>query len=423
VRDVLIIALMQLRLSEGDRTLADRERVADVARRAAPLAPGKAKALLLLLDSKIVSALAAWAADARPNKKTLHQMRAFLLERIAQSGKLSRYAAEWAVDAWIRVLALESPSSSRESLNTSDSTIVAPTPPSRAQSDPKSSTNRTSRTYRVLISGVRRDRDPADVAEALAALFKVPVERVQPLLGQSGMTLKEGVDLATAARYQAALERAGCNSVVAPEHTGPAISALESSRASTPQAEVDTTTRDADVASNRPAQESEALDKRQLSIAELVRSWSLVDWLGAGFIVVGIFVIASKMTSPSSEAQGSDSRSGSQERLVEEIWRGYQKAPGNRGTGIKEINVRGRLIETGTVPASAMATSAIGRLPAYLACYDYVMVISGMGDTEANMCVFYIDNPSRGTYSVAWRGRQHLEQLRGIMRSSEFSAD
>jgi uncharacterized protein YecT (DUF1311 family) len=72
-------------------------------------------------------------------------------------------------------------------------------------------------TYRILLNGAMRDRNPQEVATRLAELFKVPVEKAWPLLAKQGTVVKGGLDLQTAAKYQAALEQAGCNTLVVPE--------------------------------------------------------------------------------------------------------------------------------------------------------------------------------------------------------------
>lgn len=107
---------------------------------------------------------------------------------------------------------------------------------------------------------------------------------------------------------------------------------------------------------------------------------------------------------------------------LDRVWRAYTTHPGNAGRA-KWINVRGRMIQTGSVPPSAVNSSASGRLPAYLACYDFVWVLPGLGDTEADMCLYYIDNPSRGTYALIWRGKEYMRQLESEMSSDGFVAN
>lgn len=109
--------------------------------------------------------------------------------------------------------------------------------------------------------------------------------------------------------------------------------------------------------------------------------------------------------------------------VVDKIWDAYIRHPGNADQGIRWVNVTGKMIKQGTVSPSAVNSSAQGRLPAYLACYDYVLVISGVGDTDADLCIYYIDNPTRGTSSIMWRGKKYMDQLGAHMVSDSFMAD
>lgn len=111
----------------------------------------------------------------------------------------------------------------------------------------------------------------------------------------------------------------------------------------------------------------------------------------------------------------------STEQLVDSIWQGYTNYPGNSTPGISYVNVKGKLIKSGTVPPSAMNTSAENRLAAYLACYDFIMVINGVGDTKADLCVYYIDNPTTGMYAVNWKGKEYLGRLESKMQSDGFT--
>jgi len=107
--------------------------------------------------------------------------------------------------------------------------------------------------------------------------------------------------------------------------------------------------------------------------------------------------------------------------LLKDIWNAYTNLPDNAGQGVRWINVEGKMIKQGTVPPSAVNSSADGRLPAYLACYDYVAVWSGLGDSKADMCIYYIDNPTRGTYSIMARGKQYIDQLYSRMADDGFT--
>lgn len=73
--------------------------------------------------------------------------------------------------------------------------------------------------YRVLINGVKSGADPDEVAANAARLFNVPVEKVRPLLDGGGVTIKGGLELPAATKYQAALDAAGCNAALEPEST------------------------------------------------------------------------------------------------------------------------------------------------------------------------------------------------------------
>lgn len=50
------------------------------------------------------------------------------------------------------------------------------------------------------------------------------------------------------------------------------------------------------------------------------------------------------------------------------------------------------------------------------------MVMSSLGDIESDMCIFYIDNPTRGTHSIIWKGKQYLGQLERSMTEYGFQA-
>ena len=108
------------------------------------------------------------------------------------------------------------------------------------------------------------------------------------------------------------------------------------------------------------------------------------------------------------------------DNALNEIWNAYTNHPGNAGQGVRWIDVKGEMIKLGTVSPSAVNSSAKVRLPAYLACYDYVSVMSGMGDIQGDMCIYYIDNPTRGTYGIMWRGKKYISQLESSMESDGF---
>jgi hypothetical protein len=110
------------------------------------------------------------------------------------------------------------------------------------------------------------------------------------------------------------------------------------------------------------------------------------------------------------------------QEILDQIWRGFEN-DGNKTPDIHYLDIKGRILKRGTVPPSVINSSAKGRLPAYLACYDYVQVLDGAGDLEANICVYYVGNPTRGTNGVMFRGGQHFNQLEEQMSSDGFTSN
>ena len=107
--------------------------------------------------------------------------------------------------------------------------------------------------------------------------------------------------------------------------------------------------------------------------------------------------------------------------LLNHIWNVYVNYPDNVVEGVRYINPVGEMIKQGTVPPSAVASSADGRLPAYLACYDHVIVMSGLGDSKTDVCVYYINNPTRGTYAIMMRGKKYIDRIEAAMASDGFT--
>jgi zinc-ribbon domain len=113
------------------------------------------------------------------------------------------------------------------------------------------------------------------------------------------------------------------------------------------------------------------------------------------------------------------SEAAARRQLLDKIWHAFVDRPGNSG---RWLNVQGEIVKTGTVSPKAMATSFEGRLPAYLACYDYVMVVDGLGDTKSDMCIYLIVNDARGTQAVMWRGKKYMSELESAMRDGDFQS-
>ena len=66
------------------------------------------------------------------------------------------------------------------------------------------------RGYEVLLTGeLAPGVDRIDATNALAALMKLPVERVALLLSQGPVSVKRQVDTATAQRYKERIEQTG----------------------------------------------------------------------------------------------------------------------------------------------------------------------------------------------------------------------
>jgi len=74
-----------------------------------------------------------------------------------------------------------------------------------------------SNTYRIVMRGIRPGHAPGEVAHRLAELFKVDAEKAASMLSESALTIKRGIDLDTAVKYQASLEKRGCASLIEPE--------------------------------------------------------------------------------------------------------------------------------------------------------------------------------------------------------------
>ena len=71
-----------------------------------------------------------------------------------------------------------------------------------------------SETYRVVTQGLKEGFSRDSVVQSLVILFKRTTAEVQSILDAKGVIVKKGLDLPTARKYQAALERRGCLSEV-----------------------------------------------------------------------------------------------------------------------------------------------------------------------------------------------------------------
>lgn len=76
-------------------------------------------------------------------------------------------------------------------------------------------------TYRVVLQGPMPGQTIDRVAQEISGLFKLTLDQAKELLSKPGLTIKRGIDLQSAAKYQAALEQRGCVCVVEPEVSQP----------------------------------------------------------------------------------------------------------------------------------------------------------------------------------------------------------
>lgn len=159
--------------------------------------------------------------------------------------------------------------------------------------------------------------------------------------------------------------------------------------------------------------------------------------LGGGFIGACVAFIAvtyaflailGKLPKSESGASADEPALGqSDEELVQEIWATYEDLPGNRDSRgelhFKNVQVHGQLVKKGTVLPQAMNSSVSERLPAYMACYDYIQVMTssfGGADSKTNLCIYMIRNPVTETSSLMWRGRDYLRDLESSMAEDGF---
>ena len=167
---------------------------------------------------------------------------------------------------------------------------------------------------------------------------------------------------------------------------------------------------------------------------DIIKGWTPLEW---GGVTIGVLAIigyffsgddgndtSQRLQSGTQSAQPKVSPEDTQRKnnssLISDIWSAYERK--NAVHGVSFINVKGDIVEEGTVPSSALNTIPNGPLPAYVACYDYVSITQGMGDIESDMCIYYIKNPTRGTGSFMWRGKKYISQIHKSMKSDGFKS-
>ncbi|HSH06882.1 MAG TPA: hypothetical protein VLA41_04400 [Burkholderiales bacterium] len=72
-------------------------------------------------------------------------------------------------------------------------------------------------TYKIVLHGIKHGEDLSRVVKRVMALVKLPRERVLRMLTNPGVSVKHGLDAQKAAKYEAVLEKAGCNVILAPD--------------------------------------------------------------------------------------------------------------------------------------------------------------------------------------------------------------
>jgi|TARA_R110000850_G_scaffold216060_1_gene341589 hypothetical protein len=85
-----------------------------------------------------------------------------------------------------------------------------------------------------------------------------------------------------------------------------------------------------------------------------------------------------------------------------DIWESFISQPGNQSDYYEPT---GKILLTGTVPASAIGSVAEKRLPAYFAVFDFVenVEISGFSrEVEMQLYMYYIKNPSINKEKITW---------------------
>lgn len=66
------------------------------------------------------------------------------------------------------------------------------------------------KTYQIVVNGTLVEgADPATTKQNVAALFKVPVDKVEPMFSGKPMVIKKGLDAESAKKYMLALKKAG----------------------------------------------------------------------------------------------------------------------------------------------------------------------------------------------------------------------
>src|SRR5882672_3345111 len=104
--DPVVQQLRQLVTAHGNVVLENPAQLEQLLSGVAAAAPGKVKALLILLDKKAVAFLITWSKNTRTDKGSYEQVRQQVCAKCEQAKLLNAAAAGWALDAWAAALGI-----------------------------------------------------------------------------------------------------------------------------------------------------------------------------------------------------------------------------------------------------------------------------------------------------------------------------
>ncbi|AFM26951.1 hypothetical protein [Desulfomonile tiedjei] len=71
-----------------------------------------------------------------------------------------------------------------------------------------------STSYKIVLTGIQFRQDRRQVRDALASLFKCEPDRIERLLGTAPVTIKSGITMEAAMKYQKAIQERGAEAMV-----------------------------------------------------------------------------------------------------------------------------------------------------------------------------------------------------------------
>ncbi len=71
-----------------------------------------------------------------------------------------------------------------------------------------------SMSYKIVLTGIQFRQDRRQVRDALAGMFKCEPDRIERLLGTAPVTIKSGITMEAAMKYQKALQERGAEAMV-----------------------------------------------------------------------------------------------------------------------------------------------------------------------------------------------------------------